>query len=80
MKTVFAEGLERMIVSVEDRLPAGPAARAEAIGLLTRMVGALMLARAVPDSSALGPEILATALEACRRDAAAAGAERSAAG
>ncbi len=68
MKSVFAEGLERMVASLAARLPFAPAARSDAINLLTRMVGALILARATPESSALGAEILSTALEACRRD------------
>ncbi len=44
VKSVFAEGFERMIASLADRLPSDPDARSEALNLLTRMVGALMLA------------------------------------
>ncbi|MES2724058.1 MAG: helix-turn-helix domain-containing protein [Pseudomonadota bacterium] len=70
VKTVFAEGFERMVDSMTARLPEGPEARGEAIALLSRMVGALALARAMPEGSDLGQEILAAALESCRRDVA----------
>lgn len=70
VKQVFAEGFERMVDSVAARLPQGPEARAQAIALLARMVGALALARAMPEDSNLGREVLAAALEGCRRDAA----------
>lgn len=65
IRNVFAEGLDRMIASIADRLPEGPAARGDAVDLVCRMIGALMLARAVPASSGLGPELLATATERC---------------
>lgn len=70
VKQVFAEGFERMVESMAARLPDGPEARAQAIALLARMVGALALARAMPESSELGREVLAAALEGCRKDAA----------
>ena len=70
VKQVFAEGFERMVESTAGRLGEGTEARAEAIALLSRMVGALALARAMPESSELGREVLAAALEGCRRDAA----------
>ncbi|MDO8800980.1 TetR/AcrR family transcriptional regulator [Phenylobacterium sp.] len=70
VKRVFAEGFDRMVQSMAQRLPKGPEARAEAIALLSRMVGALALARAMPEGSDLGREVLAAALEACRKDAA----------
>lgn len=70
VKQVFAGGFERMVVSMANRLPEGPEARAEAIALLSRMAGALALARAMPESSDLGREVLAAALEGCRRDVA----------
>ncbi|WP_421934713.1 TetR/AcrR family transcriptional regulator [Phenylobacterium sp.] len=70
VKQVFAEGFERMVESMAGRLPEGPEARGEAIALLARMVGALALARAMPEGSDLGREVLAAALEGCRRDAA----------
>ena len=61
LKTVFASGVEQMIASVEERLPPGPGRRERALGVVTRMVGALMLARAVPDG-ALADELLNTNL------------------
>ncbi|MDO9246544.1 MAG: TetR/AcrR family transcriptional regulator [Phenylobacterium sp.] len=70
VKQVFAEGFERMVESMAARLPEGPKARGEAIALLARMAGALALARAMPESSDLGREVLAAALESCRADAA----------
>lgn len=68
IKQIFADGLERMIVSIADRLPVGDAARGEAVNLVCRMIGALILARAVPASSSLGQELLATAAERSRAD------------
>lgn len=70
VKQVFAEGFERMVESMAARLPDGPEARAQAIALLARMVGALAIARAMPESSELGREVLTAALEGCRKDAA----------
>lgn len=70
VKGVFADGLERMIESVAARLPDNPESRSEAINLLTRMVGALVLARATPGASELGREVLTVALDRCRQDAA----------
>ena len=61
VKAVFADGLEQMIASVEARLPAGSDRRTRALGIVTRMVGALMLARAVPDGG-LADELLQTNL------------------
>lgn len=77
IRAVFAEGLERMIASVEARLPPSEASRAEAIALLCRMVGAMMLARAVPDAGRAGTEILEAARAACVTDLAAAGSRRA---
>ena len=68
IKAVFAEGVERMILSIADLLPKTPTAREEAVDLVCRMVGALVLARAVPASSNLGRELLATATERCRKN------------
>lgn len=70
VKQVFAEGFERMVESMAGRLPDGPEARADAIALLARMVGALALARAMPQDSELGREVLAAALDGCRKDTA----------
>lgn len=70
VKQVFAQGFERMVESMAGRLPEGPETRAEAIALLARMAGALALARAMPESSDLGREVLAAALDSCRKDAA----------
>lgn len=60
VKVVFADGLEGMIRSIEERLPTGGdvSARQCAINLVTRMVGALMLSRAVPDDASLADELL----------------------
>ena len=51
-----------MIASVEARLPDTPDRRARALGVVTRMAGALMLARAVPDGP-LADELLETNLK-----------------
>jgi TetR/AcrR family transcriptional regulator, transcriptional repressor for nem operon len=67
IKSVFAEGVERMIVSIANLLPKAPSARDEAVDVVCRMLGALVLARAMPASSSLGRELLATATERCRK-------------
>jgi TetR/AcrR family transcriptional repressor of nem operon len=69
IKRVFAEGVERMIVSIANLLPKAPSARDEAVDMACRMLGALVLARAMPASSSLGRELLATATERCRKSA-----------
>jgi TetR/AcrR family transcriptional repressor of nem operon len=66
IKSVFAEGVERMISSIADELPETRSAREEAVDLVCRLVGALVLARAMPKSSRLGRELLATATERCQ--------------
>jgi TetR/AcrR family transcriptional repressor of nem operon len=72
IKQVFAEGLDRMIGSVADRFPdATSDARGEAVDLVCRMLGALVLARAVPASSELGSELLTTTKSRCRESVAA---------
>jgi TetR/AcrR family transcriptional repressor of nem operon len=60
VRAVFADGLEAMIASIADALPGGEpqARRARAVALTARMVGALMLSRAVPDDSPLAQELL----------------------
>lgn len=67
LKAVFAGGVEQMIASVEERLPAGENRRARAVDLVTRMVGALMLARAAPDGP-LADELLETNLRLMLED------------
>jgi TetR/AcrR family transcriptional repressor of nem operon len=69
IKRVFAEGVERMIVSIANLLPKAPSARDEAVDMACRMLGALVLARAMPASSSLGRELLANATERCRKSA-----------
>src|SRR4051794_23406891 len=70
LKSVFADGVERMIVSIANLLPkAAPSTRDEAVDVVCRMLGALVLARAMPASSSLGRELLATATERCRKSA-----------
>ena len=67
LKAVFASGVEQLIASVEERLPDGPDRRERALGVVTRMVGALMLARAVPDG-VLADELLDTNLRLATSD------------
>ena len=69
IKSVFADGVERMILSVENMLPKTPSARGEAVDVVCRILGALVLARAMPVSSSLGSEVLATTTERCRKSA-----------
>lgn len=70
IKQVFADGLDRMITSVANRLPDTPDTRSEAVDLVCRMLGALVLARAMPASSHLGDELLTTATARCKQSAA----------
>jgi hypothetical protein len=69
LKRVFAEGVERMIVSIANSLPKATSPRDEALDIVCRMLGALVLARAMPASSSLGRELLATATDRCRKSA-----------
>jgi TetR/AcrR family transcriptional repressor of nem operon len=69
IKGIFADGVERMILSVEHLLPQSPSARGEAVDVVCRVLGALVLARAMPGSSSLGREVLATATARCRKSA-----------
>ena len=71
VRAVFTDGLEDMIRSVEALLPPSDTApdRARAVSLVNRMVGALMLSRAVPDDSPLANEILETELHAALAEA-----------
>jgi TetR/AcrR family transcriptional repressor of nem operon len=70
VKAAFAEGLEGMVASIEAGLTdADPVTRrARAVGLVARMVGALMLSRAVPDDSPLAAELLEANLAAARQE------------
>lgn len=70
VKAAFAQGLEEMIRSVAASLPGEPAcARRRAVALVTRMVGALTLARAAPPGHPLADELLAANLEAALEEA-----------
>jgi TetR/AcrR family transcriptional repressor of nem operon len=67
-KAVFGQGIADLIAALENGLAANAAepanARAQAISLLAQAVGAVVLSRACPDSSALADEIL----DNCRAD------------
>ncbi|OYU46858.1 MAG: TetR family transcriptional regulator [Rhizobiales bacterium PAR1] len=67
-RSVFGEGIAGLVAALESRLVANQAvgkdARAQAINLLAKAVGAVVLSRACPDTSALADEIL----NACRAD------------
>jgi TetR/AcrR family transcriptional repressor of nem operon len=68
VKSEFARGVEGMIRIFEERLPGtmrGAARRRFAIALVSRMVGALALARAIPEENRLEGEILRSARAAC---------------
>ncbi len=68
IKREFETGVEGMIRSFETLLAASgthSTSRSVAISLVCTMVGALSIARAIPDDSALGGEILSTAKRAC---------------
>ena len=70
VKAEFAQGIEGMIASVQQRLDrrglSEDEARRRALGIVATMAGALSLARAVPDGHPLADEILSAGLEACR--------------
>jgi TetR/AcrR family transcriptional repressor of nem operon len=70
VKAVFARGLEDMIQSIAASLPptADFSARDRAVNMVARMVGALMLSRAVPDSSPLADELLDANLRGAQRE------------
>ena len=67
VRHAFGGGLDQMIASIEARLPDGSDRRARALGLVTRMAGALMLARAAPDGP-LADELLETNLKLMLED------------
>src|SRR5947207_15808669 len=54
---VFAEGVERVIMSIANLLPKAPSARDEAVDVVCRLLGALVPARAMPAASSLGREL-----------------------
>jgi TetR/AcrR family transcriptional repressor of nem operon len=66
VRAVFADGLEGMIRQIEAGLPEvdDGSNRARAVNLVAKMVGALMLSRAVPDDSPLAGELLEAVLKA----------------
>jgi TetR/AcrR family transcriptional regulator, transcriptional repressor for nem operon len=69
VKAVFADGLEGMIRSIQGALPASEvSARERAVNMVTRMVGALTLSRAVPDESHLADELLKATLHSVLRE------------
>ena len=77
VKAVFADGLEGMIQSIEERLPANEiSGRERALNLVTRMVGALMLSRAVPDNTFLADELLSATLRGALRELTAGSSKR----
>lgn len=67
-KAVFGEGIDGLLARLESgiaaQLPSVANARSQAISLLAQAIGAIVLSRACPDSSALADEILDT----CRAD------------
>jgi TetR/AcrR family transcriptional repressor of nem operon len=59
VKATFAEGLEGMIESIAAGLEGNDRSRRQrAITLVTRMIGALLLSRAVPDKHPLATDLL----------------------
>jgi TetR/AcrR family transcriptional repressor of nem operon len=67
IRSAFAKGLEQMIQSVQAGLPVTTdgSTRDRAVNMVARMVGALLLSRAVPDANPLADELL----DATRRGA-----------
>ncbi|MDQ8729265.1 TetR/AcrR family transcriptional regulator [Bradyrhizobium sp. LHD-71] len=69
VKEAFSAGLDGMIDAIAAGLDGDrKTARAKAVGLVARMVGALMLSRAVPNDDPLASELLRTNLKACLSD------------
>jgi TetR/AcrR family transcriptional repressor of nem operon len=59
VRVAFADGLEAMIAEVEAGLGGeSPGRRERAVAVVSAMVGALMLSRAVPDEAPLAAELL----------------------
>lgn len=74
VKERFATGVEGMIRALEKRLgdngeKRGAARRIKAVNLLTKLVGAISIARAMPENSDIRVEILESALTGALRDA-----------
>ncbi|HEX4182734.1 MAG TPA: TetR/AcrR family transcriptional regulator [Caulobacteraceae bacterium] len=73
VRTAFADGMEdmvrRMTRALEPLTDSADDARARAINLLAKLVGALVLARAAPDGSPISDEILDAVLAGALRDA-----------
>jgi TetR/AcrR family transcriptional repressor of nem operon len=71
-RSVFGEGIEGLVDALESSLaadlPSGANARAQAISVLAQAVGAIVLSRACPDTSALADEILDVCRVDCRAD------------
>lgn len=69
-RSVFSVGIEGLVEALTDGIAAnqltGVDARAQAISVLAQAVGALVLSRACPDTSALADEILDTCRADCR--------------
>lgn len=65
VRRLFACGIERMIGSVARLLPEGGTSREDAIDIISRILGAMVLARAMPASSPLGDEFLSVARRRC---------------
>lgn len=69
-KTTFAEGMESMLTTLQQKYPTDQeapqedVARAKIIDLLAHAIGAVILSRACPDDSPLADEIL----EVCRAE------------
>lgn len=67
VRAAFADGVEGMIESFAAQLDR-PDARERSVALLAKIVGALMLARAVPDDHPLADELLKATLASCLAD------------
>jgi TetR/AcrR family transcriptional regulator, transcriptional repressor for nem operon len=69
-RSVFGEGVEGLVKVLANNIAAsqrsGVDARAQAISVLAQAVGAIVLSRSCPDTSALADEILDTCRADCR--------------
>lgn len=69
VRRAFAGGLEQMIAELEAQLDGDLVTRRQrAVALATRMIGALLLSRAVPDGTTLADELLSANLAAAREE------------